>query len=75
MVINRKVLLRGAAVVVALFAIAFPLGDAHHGIGAHHARIADLGDIVFGAFLVSAVLLVVLAVVGAVQLVVRRRRG
>jgi NADH:ubiquinone oxidoreductase subunit 6 (subunit J) len=73
MTISRKHLLTATVVVVLLFAIAFPLGDDHHGIGAHHKVVADIGNGVFTAFLISAVLLVALLVAAAVQAVLRKR--
>lgn len=75
MTISRKFLLWFAALVVALFLIALPLGDAHHGIGAHHKLAADLGNGIFTAFLISAAVLIVLAVVGMIQLGLRSRRA
>jgi hypothetical protein len=67
MVITRKMLITFAAVVVALFVIANPLGDSHHGLGKHNAFYADLGQGVWVAFLVCAVAFVVVTVVAVVQ--------
>jgi hypothetical protein len=75
MTISRKLLLRFAALVVVLFLIALPLGDAHHGLGAHHKLAADLGNGIWAAFLISAAVLVVLALVAALQLAIRSRRA
>ena len=75
MVITRKLLISSAAVVVALFAIANPLGDAHHGLGKHNAFYADLGQGVFVAFLIGAAALVVLMAVALVQRGLRSRHG
>lgn len=74
MVIKRKVLVLAAAIVVALFVIAAPLGDSHHGIGKHNHAVAVLGSIVFGAFLVGAVILIVLTLVALIQYGLRSRR-
>jgi NADH:ubiquinone oxidoreductase subunit 6 (subunit J) len=74
MVIKWKVLTIAAAIVAALFAIAAPLGDSHHGIGKHNHTVADLGNVVFGAFLVGVVVLVLLIVVALIQYALRSRR-
>jgi NADH:ubiquinone oxidoreductase subunit 6 (subunit J) len=74
MVIKWKALAVTAAIVVALFAIADPLGDSHHGLGKHNHALADLGNVVFGAFLVGVVVLVVLIVVALIQYALRSRR-
>ena len=74
MVIKRKALTITAVVVAALFAIADPLGDSHHGLGKHNHTLADLGNVVFGAFLVGAVVLVLLIVVALIQYALRSRR-
>jgi NADH:ubiquinone oxidoreductase subunit 6 (subunit J) len=74
MVIKWKVLITAAAIVAALFAIAAPLGDSHHGIGKHNHTVAALGNVVFGAFLVGVVVLVVLIVVALTQYTLRSRR-
>jgi hypothetical protein len=75
MLTSRKALLRLTAAVVALFVIAFPLGDAHHGIGAHHHVVAVVGQAVFTAFLVGAAVLIVLAVVAALKVGIRSARA
>jgi hypothetical protein len=67
MAITRKLLISVAAAVVALFVIANPLGDAHHGLGKHNAFYADLGQGVWVAFLIGAAAFVVLVVVAVVQ--------
>ncbi len=67
MVISGKWLIRHLIVVAALFVIAFPLGDKHHGLGKHNASLAGVGNVVFGVFLVAFVLLIVAAVVAVVQ--------
>ena len=74
MVIKRKTLIIVAAIVVALFAIADPLGDSDHGIGKHNHTVADLGNVVFGAFLTGVAVLVVLSVVALIQYALRSRR-
>jgi hypothetical protein len=74
MVIKGKTLIIAAAIVVALFVIALPLGDSHHGIGKHHHAVADLGNVVFGAFIVGVAVLIVLSVVALIQLALRSRR-
>ena len=74
MVIKRKTLIIVAAIVVALFAIADPLGDSNHGIGKHNHTVADLGNVVFGAFLIGVAVLVVLSVVALIQYALRSRR-
>lgn len=63
MVVTRKLLIRAVAIVVALFVIAFPLGD------------SVVGEIVFHAFLIGFVVLIGLGIVGAVQSVRARRAG
>jgi NADH:ubiquinone oxidoreductase subunit 6 (subunit J) len=73
MVIKRKALIIAAAIDVALFIIAAPLGDSHHGIGEHNHAVADLGNVVFGAFLIGVVVLIVLIVVALIQLALRSR--
>jgi hypothetical protein len=73
MAINRKLLIRGAVVVAALFLVANPLGDAHHGMGRHSTLAADLGQALFVASLLGAVLLVVLAMTALVQFARRSR--
>ena len=75
MVITRKLLISFAAAVVALFAIANPLGDSHHGLGKHNAFYADLGQGVWVAFLIGAVALVVLVLVALIQRVLRSRHS
>jgi len=75
MVITRKLLISTAAVVVALFAIANPLGDSHHGLGKHNAFYADLGQGVWVAFLIGAVALIVLVLVALIQRGLRSRRS
>jgi hypothetical protein len=67
MAITRKLLISVAAAVVALFVIANPLGDAHHGLGKHNAFYADLGQGVWVAFLLGAAAFIVLVVVALVQ--------
>jgi hypothetical protein len=67
MAITRKLLISVAAAVVALFVIANPLGDAHHGLGKHNAFYADLGQGVWVAFLIGAAAFTVLVVVALVQ--------
>ena len=74
MVIKRKAVITTAVIVVALFAIANPLGDSHHGLGKHNHFLAGLGSIVFGAFLIGAVVLIVLTVVALIQYAMRSRR-
>lgn len=75
MAITRKRLIFAAVTVVALFAIADPLGDSHHGIGKHNHTAAALGNVFFGAFLIGVVVLVVLIVVALVQHVLHSRRS
>jgi NADH:ubiquinone oxidoreductase subunit 6 (subunit J) len=75
MTIKWKQLTIAAATVAALFVIAAPLGDNHHGIGKHNHTVADLGNIVFGAFLVGVVVLIVLIVVALIQYALRSRRA
>jgi NADH:ubiquinone oxidoreductase subunit 6 (subunit J) len=74
MVIKGKALIIAAAIVVALFVIAAPLGDSHHGIGKHNHAVADLGNVVFGAFLIGVAVLIVLIVVAMIQYALRSRR-
>jgi len=75
MVITRKLLISSAAAVVALFAIANPLGDSHHGLGKHNAFYADLGQGVWVAFLIGAVAFVALVLVALIQRGLRSRRS
>ena len=74
MVIKRKALIISAAIVVALFAIADPLGDSQHGIGKHNHAVAVMGNVVFGAFLIGVVVLVVLIALALIQHALRSRR-
>jgi len=74
MVIKWKALIIAAAIVAALFVIAAPLGDSHHGIGKHNHTVADLGNVVFGAFLIGVAVLIVLIVVALIQFGLRSRR-
>ncbi len=74
MVIKGKALIIAAAIVAALFVIAVPLGDSHHGIGEHNHAVADLGNVIFGAFLIGAAVLIVLIVVAMIQYALRSRR-
>ena len=74
MVIKWKVLIIATAIVAALFAIAAPLGDSHNGIGKHNHVAADIGSVVFGAFLVGVVVLAALIVIALIQYVLRSRR-
>jgi hypothetical protein len=74
MVIKWKVLAIAAGIVVALFAIADPLGDSHHGLGKHNHTLADLGNVVFAAFLIGVVVLVLLVIVALIQYALRSRR-
>ncbi len=73
MVIHRKHLVRFALVVVALFVIAFPLGDKQHGIGKHSSVAAAFGQAIFVTFLIAFLLLIAATVVSLVQLLVRSR--
>jgi len=73
MAITRKMLVTVAAAVVALFVIANPLGDSHHGLGKHNAFYADLGQTLWVAFLVGVVVLLVLVVVALIQRTLGRR--
>lgn len=75
MVITRKFLVWFAAGVVALFVIADPLGDSHHGLGKHSAFYADLGKGVWAAFLIGAAVFIVLVVVALIQRGMRARKG
>jgi hypothetical protein len=74
MTISRKTLLSATAFVIVLFAVALPLGDDTHGIGAHHKVVADIGNAVFAAFGVAALLLVALFAVAGVQALLRKSR-
>jgi hypothetical protein len=75
MVVTRKMLVSIAAVVVALFIIADPLGDSHHGLGKHNTVYADLGQTLWVAFLVGAAAFIVLAIVAVVQRGFRTRNA
>jgi hypothetical protein len=74
MAITRKLLISEAALVIALFVIANPLGDAHHGLGKHNAFYADLGQAVWVAFLIGAVAFIVLVLVALIQRGLRSRQ-
>lgn len=73
MVVNRKLLVIVGCSVVALFAIANPLGDSKHGLGKHNAFLADLGQGVWIAFLIAALVFVVLVLVALFQRIRSRR--
>ena len=75
MFIKGKLLIGVAIAAVALFLIADPLGDAHHGIGQHNEFAADLGNILFYASLLTAVALIVLIVIALFQRGLRARRA
>ena len=75
MVVSRKALLVATAIDVALFVIAFPLGDSHHGIGQHHSVAAHVGEAVWTTFLIGALAVIVLAAVALIQRTVRSRRS
>jgi hypothetical protein len=75
MIIKGKLLIGVAIGAVALFLIASPLGDAHHGIGRHNKFAADLGDTLFYASLLAGVALIVLLIVYLFQLGLRSRRA
>jgi hypothetical protein len=75
MVITRKLLISFAATVVALFVIADPLGDSHHGLGKHNAFAAHLGEGVWVAFLIGVVAFIVLVLVALVQRGIRSVRS
>ena len=74
MVIKLKTVIIAAAIVAGLFAVAAPLGDSHHGLGKHNHTVAVLGNVVFGAFLIGVVVVVLLIVVAAIQYGLRSRR-
>jgi len=75
MIIKGKLLIGVAIAAVALFLIADPLGDAHHGIGQHNKFAADLGQILFTAFLVAVAALIVLSAIALIQRLLRMRRA
>jgi hypothetical protein len=75
MIVSRRLVIWAAAIVVALFVVANPLGDAHHGLGRHNKFLADLGQTMFVVSLVGAVLVVVLIIVGLVQFRLRSRQA
>ena len=75
MFIKGKLLIGVAIAAVALFLIADPLGDAHHGIGQHNKFAADLGSILFYASPLTAVALIVLIVIALFQRGLRTRRA
>jgi ABC-type Fe3+ transport system permease subunit len=75
MVITRKLLISFAVVVVALFAIANPLGDSHHGLGKHSTFYADLGQGVWVAFLIGAAAFVILLLIAMIQRGLRSRHN
>jgi hypothetical protein len=75
MQITRKTMVVVAATAIALFAVASPLGDAHHGLGRHHAFLADLGQVLFTTFLITCVVFVAIVAVALVQSGLRSRRA
>lgn len=75
MIIKGKLLIGVAIGAIALFLIADPLGDAHHGIGRHNKFAADVGSILFYASLLAVVALIVLIVIYLFQLALRSRRA
>jgi hypothetical protein len=75
MIIKGKLLIGVAIGAIALFLIADPLGDAHHGIGRHNKFAADVGSILFYASLLAVVALIVLIVIYLFQLGLRSRRA
>jgi hypothetical protein len=75
MIIKAKLLIGVAIGAIALFLIASPLGDAHHGMGRHNKFAADLGDTLFYASLLAGLALIVLLIVYLFQLGLRSRRA
>lgn len=75
MTITRRILMWAAAVVVALFIIAFPLGDSHNGLGKNNTFLADLGQTVWVVALISVPVFLVLLIVAAAQFVTRSRQA
>jgi hypothetical protein len=75
MIVKGKLLIGVAIGAIALFLIASPLGDAHHGIGRHNKFAADVGSILFYASLLAVVALIVLIVIYLFQLGLRSRRA
>jgi len=73
MLTSRKTLITTAVVVAALFVIATPLGDAHHGLGKHNKAVADLGQVIFIGFVISAVVLIALSLIAVARLALARR--
>jgi hypothetical protein len=73
--IKGKLLIGVAIGAIALFLIADPLGDAHHGIGQHNKFAADLGSILFYASLITAAALIVLIIIALFQRGLRSRRA
>jgi len=63
MAVTKKTLIVAGCTALALFIVANPLGDSQHGLGKHNAFLADLGQTVWVAFLVSAVIFILLGVV------------
>jgi hypothetical protein len=61
MVVTRRILTRVAVAVVVLLAIAFVVGNKHHGL------LGAVGDVTWVGFLLSLLLLIVLGVVFLVQ--------
>lgn len=75
MIIKGKLLIGVAIAAIALFLIADPLGDAHHGLGQHNKFAADLGNTLFYASLITALALIVLIVIALIQRGLRSRRA
>lgn len=75
MVIKGRLLISVAITAIALFLIADPLGDAHHGLGQHNKFLADLGNILFFTSLLTALALIVLTLIALVQRGLRSRRA
>jgi hypothetical protein len=61
MVVGRRILIPLAVAVVVFLAIAFPVGNKHHGF------LGTVGDVTWDGFLLSFLLLIVLGVVALVQ--------
>lgn len=67
MVVNRKLLVIVGCAVLAVFIVANPLGDSKHGMGKHNAFLAALGQGLFIASLIGAVLFIALVIVAVFQ--------
>jgi hypothetical protein len=74
MIIKGKLLIGVAIAAIAMFLIAFPLGNPHP--GSHQNKfVTDLGNTLFYASLITAAALIVLIIIALFQRVLGARRA